>query len=197
MLPTQPLVGPKLSDEAAEIERFRARHRRLQRDQTLLSTPSSKVGPLDVDDGRTRKISAKSRQKQQQMQLKSQQDDGNWPVAAGTEMHVGFNAFDFSASPEAFQEDPELHVESKSEPLDEKSEQKQKERMAGVAKQVMSMGFNSAILWERRFPDQRQPGRFIRQLPTFGQSSVWSAPVHYATPNDQRRALYYQPQYYA
>lgn len=177
--------SPDNNAPAADIERYRAKHRRMCRGQPDVS-PSSQIEDLDVQDGRTRKISAKWRQKQQQARLGNQGDDGYWPEACGTEMHVGFNAFDFSASPEAFYEpeEPEQQVEDKPRcPENNQSEQQQE--------------FRSASLWERRFPGLRQPGGPIRQLPTLGQDALWGAPVHYATHDAQRRALYYQPQYYA
>ncbi|KAK1947498.1 hypothetical protein P3T76_001508 [Phytophthora citrophthora] len=65
---------------------------------------------LDVEGGRTRKVSAKWRQRQHQAQRGLGFDDGIWPVSAGTEMHIGFNAFDFSACPEAFDEEEEAAV---------------------------------------------------------------------------------------
>ncbi|GMF64542.1 unnamed protein product [Phytophthora lilii] len=178
-----------------------------------LVTPP-KVEALDVDEGRTRKISAKWRQKQQETHIRHQFDDGIWPQAAGTEMHLGFNAFDFSASPEAFYDEPEepldtdqilfeannheifepgLSIDVKSMTSEKEVQQTRKEHMAEVAKQVTSMGFNSASLWERRFPGLCQPRGPIQQLPTFTPNSLWGGPVHYATYDDQRRALYYQP----
>ncbi|KAE9046368.1 hypothetical protein PR003_g5544 [Phytophthora rubi] len=172
--------GPKFSEEAAEIERFRARHRRLCRGQTPDVTPSPQVEDLDVDDGRTRKISAKWRQQQQQQQqvppVSNQTDDANW--ATDSEMSMGFNAFDFSASPEAFYESEQQQEESNNQ-------------------EEQDDAFKSASLWERRFPGLRQPGGPIRQLPTLGQDALWGGPAHYATQEAQRRVLYYQPQYYA
>ncbi|KAG6620072.1 uncharacterized protein IUM83_05768 [Phytophthora cinnamomi] len=180
--------GPKFGEQAAEIERFRARHRRLCRGQQPMdATHSPQVEDLDVEDGRTRKISAKWRQQQQQQQqqvppVSNQFDD------ASCGMHVGFNAFDFSASPEAFyeSEQQQQHESSASSCEDNQLEQDQQ-----------SSAFNSASLWERRFPGLRQPGEPVRQLPTLGQDALWGGPVHYASHEAQRRALYYQPQYFA
>ncbi|EEY57382.1 uncharacterized protein PITG_11233 [Phytophthora infestans T30-4] len=87
--------SPKVDEKAADIERYRARHRRMCRGQLPDATPSPQIEDLDVEDGRTRKISAKWRQQTQPQQV---------PVSNqlhDAEMHVGFNAFDFSASPEA------------------------------------------------------------------------------------------------
>ncbi|KAG6614771.1 uncharacterized protein IUM83_04116 [Phytophthora cinnamomi] len=211
----------KASQSASEVERFRAPHRRLCRDQLRPAALSPKVEPLDQDEGRTRKISTKWRQKQQHDRLCSQFEDGYWPQSAGTEMHLGFNAFDFSSSPEAFYDEPkeppegvkaplyepeprrceilqeeqqELSVESKAPPSGQHEQQKQ--HMAEVAKQVTAMGFNSSSLWQRRFPGFGQPGGPIQQLPMYGQNSLWGAPAHYATYGDQCRALYYRPLFY-
>ncbi|KAG1686521.1 hypothetical protein DVH05_006487 [Phytophthora capsici] len=155
---------------------------------------TSSIEALDVDDGRTRKISAKWRQKQQQQ--RNSHDDGIWPQSAGTEMHMGFNAFDFSSSPEAFYEDTEELVKARPEMPVEDEEEKRRQHMANVAKQVTAMGFNSASLWEQSFPGLRQPGGPIRQLPAYGHGSMnqslWRPPVTY---EDQRRALCQQPGY--
>ncbi|KAE9283127.1 hypothetical protein PF008_g27478 [Phytophthora fragariae] len=186
---------------ASEIERFRARHRRLCRESAALSL-SPKVEALDEDGGRTRKISANWRQKQQRDRLCSEFEDGYWPKSAGTEMHLGFNAFDFSSSPEAFYDEPEEPMEEKAPayepdqvpfkvlppqlPVEPSSDEdvQQRQHMTEVAKQVTAMGFNGASLWQRRFPGLGP----IQQLSTFG-------PVHYATIGDQRQALYYQPMF--
>ncbi|KAG7399000.1 hypothetical protein PHYBOEH_009993 [Phytophthora boehmeriae] len=175
------------NESPAEIERYRAKHRRLCRSQDQSATPSPQVEDLDVQDGRTRKISAKWRQKQQQTQLCNQMDDGHWPEAAGTEMHVGFNAFDFSASPEAFVEAEEPQ-QIEEEPRCQQSSNQQP---------TPPVEHHSASLWERRFPGLTQPGAPIRQVPSLGQDAMWGAPVHYATYDAQRRAMFYQPQYYA
>ncbi|KAE8915688.1 hypothetical protein PF003_g78 [Phytophthora fragariae] len=147
---------------ASEIERFRARHRRLCRESAALSL-SPKVEALDEDGGRTRKISANWRQKQQRDRLCSEFEDGYWPKSAGTEMHLGFNAFDFSSSPEAFYDEPEEPVEEKAPayepdqlpfkvlpsqlPVEPSSDEdvQQRQHMTEVAKQVTAMGFNGAI----------------------------------------------------
>jgi hypothetical protein len=203
----------------SEIERFRARHRRMARGQQ--QPASVRVESLDVDDGRTRKISATWRQRQQLAQ-RNHFDDGIWPQSAGTEMHLGFNAFDFSSSPEAFcddteepaetkvlsyeiienggdvfsEEQPEAECESEALLL-EVNEQQQQKHLAEVGKQVTAMGFNSASLWEQSFPGLRYPGGPIGQLPTLVETplsqGLWQPPVHYATYDDQRRALYRQP----
>ncbi|KAL4173390.1 hypothetical protein KRP22_005346 [Phytophthora ramorum] len=192
-----PTVGPKLDDEAVEIERFRARHRRLLRHQAQQFTPSSKVEDLDVDDGRKRKISANWRLKQQQTQVSIQQGDGHWPASAGTEMLMGFNAFDFSASPEAFYGEQEQSVSL----CHAHSEQHKQQRMAEVAKQVTSMGFHCASMWEQSLPGLRQPGGPIRQLPAFGQSvpsrSLWVPPMQYTAQGDQCWPPHHQSQHYA
>jgi hypothetical protein len=163
--------GPKANQEAADIERFRARHRRLCRGQKPEATPSPQVEDLDVEDGRTRKVSAKWRQQQQrQIPVSNQFDDA--------EMHMGFNAFDFSASPEAFGETAQ--------------QQQQQESRAPLCPDNQD-GVTSSSLWGRR----KQPGTPARELPTLGQDALWGGPVHYANREAQRRALYYQPQYYA
>ncbi|KAG7389569.1 hypothetical protein PHYPSEUDO_010214 [Phytophthora pseudosyringae] len=187
-----PSDSGQFSEEAAEIERFRARHRRMCRGQQQAATATApSIEALDVDDGRTRKISAKWRLKQQQTQRRNRHEDGLWPQSAGTEMHIGFNAFDFSSSPEAFYDEPEEAKASSS--AQEDAEERRRQHMAEVATQVTAMGFNSASLWEQSFPGLRQPGGPIRQLPTHGQhsmaQSLWRPPVHC----DQRRA---QPPYY-
>ncbi|KAK1945468.1 hypothetical protein P3T76_002516 [Phytophthora citrophthora] len=190
---TLPSDSEKFSQEAAEIEKFRARHRRMRRGQQL-NAATSNIEALDVDDGRTRKISAKWRQKQQQQ--RNSHDDGIWPQSAGTEMHMGFNAFDFSSSPEAFCDDTEELVETL--PVEDE-EEKRRQHMADVGKQVTAMGFNSASLWEQSFPGLRQPGGPIRQLPAYGYGSMtptlWRPPIHYATCEDQKRVLFQQQQY--
>ncbi|KAL3656886.1 hypothetical protein V7S43_018226 [Phytophthora oleae] len=222
MAPTLPSDRRRNSLPAPNIEKFRARHRRLCRVQQQAVSPNSMIESQDVDDGRRRKISVKWRQKQQTQHC-NQFDDGYWPKSAGTEMHLGFNAFDFSASPEGFyddalepvvvkapiiesdqQDDGELFNDQpepagEAEPAFENDEvQKRKQYMADVARQVAAMGFNSASLWEQRI-SVRQPNQ---PLSTYGQGGsmaqcLWRPPVHYATYDDQRRALYYQPQYYA
>ncbi|ETI43398.1 hypothetical protein F443_11644 [Phytophthora nicotianae P1569] len=153
------------SDDATEIERFRARHRRLLRTQQHQNS-SAKVEDLEEDDGRRRKISANWRRKQQV----THQSDSHWcqSISVGD----GFNAFDFSTSPEAFHDEPETPLESCSVLQDE-------QRMADVARQVTSMGFHCASMWS-----------------TTGQSH-WGPPTNYIPCADQRRAaLYQQPQYY-
>ncbi|KAJ8576318.1 hypothetical protein ON010_g2894 [Phytophthora cinnamomi] len=228
-----------ISDEAADVERFRDRHRRLCRDHQENSAPNSKhVESLDEDDGRTRKVSANWRDK---LQTWRQHEDGYWPESAGTEMHLGFNAFDFSASPEAFNDEPEaleikdlsaeiidlqydtfydeelvlslesefpcykiipdrhygtlngepeLLTEANNSPAETKQQQTAKKElsMADVAKQVTSMGFNSASLWGRKLPG-------LRQLPSLNRDGVWGGPIHYATNKIQHRTFYYR--YYA
>ncbi|KAG3118338.1 hypothetical protein PI124_g1343 [Phytophthora idaei] len=182
--PAPPSYGAKFSEEAVEIERFRARHRRMCRGQQNNSLTTARIEALDVDDGRTRKISAKWRQKQQHC---SQPDDGMWSQSTGTEMDVGFNAFDFSSAPGAFYD--EEPAQTTSELVEEEEEEKCRQHMEEVAEQVTVMGFNGASLWEQSFPGLRQPGGPIRQLPTFGQNFVmqglWRPPVHYTTRDGQ------------
>ncbi|KAH7484169.1 uncharacterized protein KRP23_3240 [Phytophthora ramorum] len=219
----------QFSPDVVEIERFRACHRRHRRNQQLNVAPSSNVEDLDVDEGRTRKTPAKWRERRQQQHQQlpvNHQEDGIWPESAGTEMHLGFNAFDFAASPECFVDEVEQPEESKALPsheitdlqlesfyhegselsdennmlTDETDEgkalfTKRQLNMAHVAKQVTSMGFNSASLWERKFPSLPQPGGLARTLPSLGQNGRREAPVHYTTHAEQRRALYYR--YYA
>ncbi|GMF17511.1 unnamed protein product [Phytophthora lilii] len=136
-----------------------------------------------MEDGRTRKISAKWRQQQQQQQVPvtNQFDDAGW--ADDAETHVGFNAFDFSASPEAFDGSEQQQGQSKA-PAEPSQDNQQVEQEQEA---------RNASLWERR----RQQDGLGRQLPTLGQDALWGGPVHYATHDAQRRALYYQPQYYA
>ncbi|GMF17438.1 unnamed protein product [Phytophthora lilii] len=99
---SQTRISPN-NKEASAIEQYRACHRRICRDERQFAcSTSSAVESLDVDEGRTRKVSAKWRLKRQlQSQSSVGYDDGNWPKAAGTEMHIGYNAFDFSSCPEA------------------------------------------------------------------------------------------------
>ncbi|KAK1932039.1 hypothetical protein P3T76_012539 [Phytophthora citrophthora] len=177
--------GPTTDQEEAEIERYRARHRRLCRGQKPESMPSAQVEDLDVDEGRTRKISAKWRQQQQpqQMPVGNQFQDG-------AEMPMSFNAFDFSASPECFYETEQQALESKAAApncQDNQLEQQEGEQDAA--------GKNGR-LWERRFSGRGLSGQ-TKQMPTLGQDALWGGPVHYATHDAQRRAAFYQPQYYA
>ncbi|CAI5716654.1 unnamed protein product [Peronospora destructor] len=103
-----PSSGPKFGSEVSEIERFRACQRHLYRGQAV-ATSLTKIEKLDIDNGRTRKISAN----RQRVQCCSEDDDGIWPKSAGTETHLGYNAFDFSTSPEAFYNEPEEPVTTK------------------------------------------------------------------------------------
>ncbi|KAH7477253.1 uncharacterized protein KRP23_7926 [Phytophthora ramorum] len=178
--------GPKFGEEAVEIERYRARHRRLCRGQTPDAAPSPQVEDLDVEDGRTRKIPAKWRQQQQQQQVpvSNQFDEANWTGAAGT--HMGFNAFDFSTSPEAFGETGEQQLESKAPSCQDNQQQEQQ--------QAEDFKSSTGRLWERRL---QQPDGPAKQLPTLGQDALWGGPVHYATHDAQRRSLFYEPHYYA
>ncbi|CAI5701677.1 hypothetical protein KXD40_002879 [Peronospora effusa] len=105
-----PSSGPKVGSRSSEIERFRARQRRRCRGQAV-ATSRMKMEKLDIDNGRSRKISANWQQ--QRIQCCNQDDDGIWSRSAGTEMHLGYNAFDFSASPEAFYDVPEEHITTK------------------------------------------------------------------------------------
>ncbi|KAE8915573.1 hypothetical protein PF005_g30937 [Phytophthora fragariae] len=190
--------GPKFDEEAAEIERFRARHRRLHRDQPPAASSASRVEALDEDGGRRRKVSAKWRHKHQQQQAPHR---GPFDDA---EMLVGFNAFDFSASPEAFHDEPQ-HVEAaNAEMQQQQDEEERRQHMAQVAQQVSAMGFNTASLWEQRLPGLRQPGGPIRQVPAaIGQSSpclsLWRPPAQmpFAPHDDQRRCLHSQAQFFA
>lgn len=173
--------GPTVDQKEAEIERYRARHRRLCRNQQPETTPSAQVEDLDVDEGRTRKISAKWRQQQQQQQMpvNSQFDDGS-------ELPMSFNAFDFSSSPEAFYETEQQTLENKAAApscQDNQVEQEGEHDAAG----------KNGRLWERRYSGLGP----TKQLPTLGQDALWGGPVHYATQDAQRRAAFYQPQYYA
>ncbi|KAL3672197.1 hypothetical protein V7S43_002859 [Phytophthora oleae] len=180
--------GPTVEQEEADIERYRARHRRFCRNQQPETTPSAQVEDLDVDEGRTRKISAKWRLQQQQQQ----QIPVNNQFGDGSEMPINFNAFDFSASPEAFYE-TEKPLESKAAaPSCQDNQLEQQEGEHDTA------GKNGR-LWERRFSGFGLPGvpGPTKQLPTLGQDALWGGPMHYTTQDAQRRALYYQPQYFA
>ncbi|KAG3016367.1 hypothetical protein PC121_g5941 [Phytophthora cactorum] len=132
------------SEDAAEIERFRARHRRLLRPQQQQQSPA-KVEALDEDDGRRRKISANWRRKQQQV---THQSDSQWCQSIGT--GDGLNAFDFTMSPEAFHDEPVTPVEPCAALQDE-------QRMADVARQVTSMGFHCGSMWSRTGPSHWGP----------------------------------------
>ncbi|KAL3670474.1 hypothetical protein V7S43_004793 [Phytophthora oleae] len=127
----QMLQSASFGEEAAEIERFRARHRRLLRARQQ-QVPSS-VESLDENDGRRRKISSKWRQKQQNSQ---QNETWRQPVSS-------FNAFDFSTSPEAFCDESEAPVGPCATLQDE-------QHMAEVARQVTSMGFHCTNMWQAR-----------------------------------------------
>ncbi|KAG1711404.1 hypothetical protein DVH05_008656 [Phytophthora capsici] len=102
-LPPVNVGKTKFSKEELEIERFRAHHRCTHRGHQSNAMDNRNAESLDVEGGRVRKVSAKWRQRQHQTQRGLGFDDGIWPVSAGTEMHIGFNAFDFSACPEAFE----------------------------------------------------------------------------------------------
>ncbi|EGZ29697.1 hypothetical protein PHYSODRAFT_414371, partial [Phytophthora sojae] len=82
------------------VERLRARQRRMHpiNQRQDHSVRSSRAASLDEHEGRRRKISANWSRKQEH---NKSHDDGNWPLPAGTEMHMGYNAFDFSTCPEA------------------------------------------------------------------------------------------------
>ncbi|KAE9285212.1 hypothetical protein PR003_g26648 [Phytophthora rubi] len=107
---SQPAISPnktQFSNMSAAIEQFRVRHRqrcRVQQQQHKELNAKS----LEVEEGRTRKIPANWRQKQEQAKSRYGCEDGNWPKAAGTEMYIGFNAFDFSSCPEALYDMEEL-----------------------------------------------------------------------------------------
>ncbi|KAG1713425.1 hypothetical protein DVH05_001212 [Phytophthora capsici] len=118
--------APQSSEEAVEIERFRARHRRLLR--TRQQQIRGKVENLDEDDGRRRKVSSKWRQTAQ----KSQQNE-NWrrPVSS-------MNAFDFPTSCKGFNGAVEAPCDA----------QQDEQRMTDVARQVTSMGFHYASTWQ-------------------------------------------------
>ncbi|GMF64539.1 unnamed protein product [Phytophthora lilii] len=112
---------------------------------------------------------------------------------------MGFNAFDFSSSPEAFCEETELQQDTVPQPTQpETEEEKRRQHMAEVAKQVAAMGFKSASLWEQSLPGLRQPGGPIRQLPTFGNTaqSLWMPPVHHHRCDDKLQPLQHPPRYY-
>eukprot|EP00644_Phytophthora_capsici_P004500 jgi/Phyca11/111136/e_gw1.19.296.1 len=210
MASTLPSDRRRNSLPVSDIEKFRARHRRLCRVQQQCLSPNSSIESLDVDDGRRRKVSAKWRQRQQTQHC-NQLDDGYWPKSAGTEMHLGFNAFDFSASPEGFYDDalesvvakaPIIESEQQDELFNDEPEpageiepafendkvQKRKQYMTDVARQVTAMGFNSPSLWEHRTSTRESK----RQLSAYGLGSdtqyLWKSPVHYAMYDDQRRA---------
>ncbi|KAG6614645.1 uncharacterized protein IUM83_04119 [Phytophthora cinnamomi] len=199
--------GPKFDEEAAEIERFRARHRHLHRGHAPAGGSVSRVEALDEDGGRRRKVSAKWRHKQQPQQLQAPLR-GPFDVEqvgdAGddADMHVGFNAFDFSASPETFYDDEPEHPQAEAA-AQQQDEEGRRQHMAEVAKQVSAMGFNTASLWEQSLPGLRQPGGPIRQVPVAAltQSApclgMWRPPVQLAPRGDQRRCLYAQPQFFA
>ncbi|KAF1772113.1 hypothetical protein GQ600_4871 [Phytophthora cactorum] len=125
--PAPPSYGAKFSEEAAEIERFRARHRRMLAPEAAAPQPARRRYVVQ---------------------------------STGTEMHVGFNAFDFSSAPEAFYD--EEPAQTTSELVEEDEEEKCRQHMEEVAEQVTAMGFNSASLWEQSFPGLRQPGGPIR-----------------------------------
>ncbi|CAI5724295.1 hypothetical protein KXD40_001001 [Peronospora effusa] len=174
--------GSKFNEQAAEIEKYRARHRQLCRNQQPDATRSTHVEDLDVEDGRTRKISAKWRQEhehEQQFPVGNQLD---------AEMHMSSNAFDFSTSPEAFyeteQQQQQLESKGPSCQNNQQSEEQTRKRNA------------NGSLWERRSLVRPTSGS-ARQVPTLGKEALWGSPMHYVTQDAQRQALYFQPQYYA
>ncbi|GMF49244.1 unnamed protein product [Phytophthora fragariaefolia] len=148
--------GPWFEQEAAEIERFRARHRRLHRAQPQPAAVA-RVEALDEDDGRRRKVSAKWRHKQQQQQQQQTErgpfESGAWPQQSALdhadEALGGFNAFDFSASPETFYGEPQHSDAGLQQQQQEEDEEQRRQHMASVAEQVAAMGFNPANLWEQ------------------------------------------------
>ncbi|CAI5710890.1 unnamed protein product [Peronospora destructor] len=168
------------STSAADIEKYRARHRQLCRSQQTDTTLSTHVGHLGVEDERTRKIPSKWRQQQEQQIPVGNQLDA--------EVHRGSNAFDFSTSPEAFYETEQQQQQMKSEVSfcqdNQQSEKQKRERNA------------NGSLWERRFLDRSTSGS-ARQLPTLGQDALWGSPMYNVTQDAQRQALYFKPQYFA
>ncbi|GMF39604.1 unnamed protein product [Phytophthora fragariaefolia] len=99
-----PAISPsnsQFSNASAVIEQFRIRHRQLSRGQQHQKLPSNTGESLEVEDGRARKVPANWREKHERSRSAHGHEDGNWPKPAGTEMHIGFNAFDFSSCPEA------------------------------------------------------------------------------------------------
>ncbi|EGZ29695.1 hypothetical protein PHYSODRAFT_475058 [Phytophthora sojae] len=160
----QPSILPsnaQFSSASAAIEQFRLRQRQLCRGQQ--QQKQSNAGSLEVENGRTRKIPANWRRKQEQTtHSRYGYEDGNWPKAAGTEMYIGFNAFDFSSCPEAL------------------SDMEQQQPTSTTVGLMGVQGF-------------QQPSSLTRPS-SFDMQATRSAPEHYATYDERRRALYYQSQ---
>lgn len=168
--------GSQFNEKADEVEQYRARHRRIHRGQGPDTAPNPQVEDLDVEDGRTRKVSAKWRRQQQREVPVSNQFLDN------AKMHVPLNAFDIVASPEAFQET-----------------QNDQERTAAplACQQANDAMENHSTLWERRLSDRQNAEGSTRQLPTLEEEALWGGRVNFATHDAQRQMLYYQPQYFA
>lgn len=158
---------------------YRARHRLICRGHQSSASPSTQVEDLDIEDGRARKISTKWRRQQlQQLPVTNQ-------LSNSVETLVGFNAFDFSASPEAFHETQQLNSRKLVSPSNKSNQEDQ------------HTNNNHSSLWERRVSVSQQSKIPARHVPTLGKDALWGGQVHYSTQDAQRQALYHRPQYYA
>jgi hypothetical protein len=160
---------------AAKLEEYRARLRRSSRKPNQNWSGSAQVDSLDVEGGRARKIPAKWRRNEQR---RTGVDDGHWPQAAGTEMHVGYNAFDFSSCPEAFED-----VGEPASPFI------QPQQMSSVEKEVTSMRFTSAAMWGSSVPGTLGGSK---QHAAPDQNDMRRPPLHSVSIDERCRALYYQ-----
>ncbi|KAG6617128.1 uncharacterized protein IUM83_04852 [Phytophthora cinnamomi] len=180
---SQPAISPsnnQFSSSSAAIEQFRIRHRQLCRGQQQQQLKQQRYAEsLEVEEGRARKISANWRQKQKQEQAQSRYgyEDGNWPKAAGTEMHIGFNAFDFSSCPEAFY-DLEEQEDNQAASCKGSQQPQQHGATLGALTSASSWGLQSF----------RHPGGIIRSTP-FDLQATRNAPDHHANNDERRRAL--------
>ncbi|KAE9042254.1 hypothetical protein PR003_g4182 [Phytophthora rubi] len=181
-------LAPAFSEDASEIERYRTRQRLLSRGQPRGSPSPGCTEDSDAHDERRRKTSVKWQHRQQQQQhtlLGSQHEDGRWPEPAGTEMRVGFNAFDSSASPEVFDQaqKPVTQAEtSRTRPCGGDN-QRQGDCLASVERAVTSMGF-PVLEWA---PGLQHPSTLCAYVPL--QCEDWRS--------HQRFGLYsHQPRYF-
>ncbi|KAG6615423.1 uncharacterized protein IUM83_04952 [Phytophthora cinnamomi] len=173
-------LASAFGEEASEIERYRARQRLLSR--ALPPQSSAPSAWTEDSDERRRKTSAK-RQQQRLTVLSCQHEDGRWPEPAGTEMRVGFNAFDSSASPEVF--DHVQKPETQAAPTTARPCSVQREchrPTSSVEKAVAAMGF-PVLQWA---PGLQHPSTLCEY-----------APLQLEEDSHQRYGLYcHRPRYY-
>ncbi|GMF30102.1 unnamed protein product [Phytophthora fragariaefolia] len=129
------------AEEVSEIELFRSRQRLQSRGLPPDSPPSARTDDLAMLEPRRRKTPAKWWHQQQQ--IGGQHEDGRWPEPAGTEMRVGFNAFDSSASPEVFGQSRQPAA-ARTGPCERECRRRRRRRerpMTSAERAVTSMGF--------------------------------------------------------